>query len=272
MKRVCFWCGALLLLAGCGAAGSYDRLSEAAPEAGGFDQSLAAEYLAYAGSQAELGQMEDADYFAGKGLLALEGQEVEPEPATSEALDEARSLLVALLSEANKQALPEQAARAQLLYDCWSHQLYSVAEGEDAPCAAEFDSVSEDLESVDESLTYHNRRKYLLQFNEIDTILTEEMLVDVNQIVEITRGLDEYQVELHAMPQGAGAAHDRIAEVRTQIITEALVERGVSADRIDIEDDTTSKTVYLSHDRKEQPRNSVSIRIKSVSNIPGEDT
>lgn len=268
MARAWAWCGMALIAAGC-TAGSYNRLREAAPEAGDFNHSLAAEYLAYAEAQSELGHSGDADYFANKGIRAIDDETVEPEPAKSGPLLDARKRLQALLTTSVKRVLPQQAARAQLLYDCWQHQQVQIAASQDDSCSQEFHAVADELENVEDTLTIHTKSKYLLQFTDSDTALTTEMQSDLDQVAAATKDLDDFQVQLSSMV-GNGSDHDRISEARLQIISEALIDRGIGATYIVTHDAKDTKTVYLSHDRKEQPKNSVIIRIKAVDKNAGD--
>lgn len=267
--RVVIWCSALLLAAACSPAGTYDALKEKAPEAGDFASSLAAEYLAYAESQSDLGNTADADYFAAKGLKALKEGFVDPEKVglftgdQKPKLEEARDTLMALLAENVRRVLPQQAARAQMLYDCWYHQVSQLKIGDEAPCEAEFKASLGELEEVAESFTYQDKQSYTLQFSGGSTKLTSAIRKDLAAAAELTMSLQKYQVELRAMPSGDGQAASKIAKKRAALARDALVAKGVKAAWIEIHDDTTAKTVYLSNDDEEQPKNTVELRVKA---------
>src|SRR5271170_6806366 len=77
MRRAVF-IGCILLLSGC--ASPLAKLRELNPQTDDFAGSLASEYLAYADSEAEQGRKLVAEHYAGKGLKAMKGEAVDPEP------------------------------------------------------------------------------------------------------------------------------------------------------------------------------------------------
>lgn len=123
-----------LLLAACGT-GEVETLRTANLTAAGgndFHRQLAADYRGF--SIYELDQMydtADAGHFARKGLMALEGQSVQPEnPASRDIegaeqlreLQTARARLMNAFANDAAAKVPGPAARAQVSYDCWVEQ------------------------------------------------------------------------------------------------------------------------------------------------------
>lgn len=256
----------LFLAAGCAnVSGSYKQLQDRAPKAGNFQQSLAAEYMGYAEYHHELGNSYQADYYAAKGLKVLETGYVHPEDPADDMMRDARTALASLMTNKIKRVAPQKAARAQLLYDCWNYQHDYTQADEKPPCGAEFDALSEELDELSESFTHKTKRKYIFQFTGDDAQLTDAMQETLDIVAQRMRSQLSYRLELHAMPFARGKAYDNIAQIRAEVIRHALTSRKVDAWRIEIEDDTTAKTVYLSHDRKEQPKNSVLLRIKMLA-------
>ena len=268
MKLLRFLAGGtlLLLISACSnVSGSYGKLKAKAPGAGDFSQSLAAEYLGYAESQHELGNNYYADYYAAKGLRALESGNVTPDSPTDDALGEANKLLNNVLTDKVKRVAPQQAARTQLLYDCWNHQQSYVSKDERAPCASEFDALAEELEELSERFTHETKRKYTFQFAGDNAYLSDAMQDTLDVVARRTRSNSSYRLELNSMPFARGKSHAETAQIRAEVIRHALIERKVDAWRIEIQDNATAKTVYLSHDKKEQPKNSVLLRIKMLA-------
>lgn len=123
-----------VLLAACGTGEVETLRTSNLAAAGGtdFHRQLAADYRGF--STYELDQMydtADAGHFARKGLLALQGQSVQPEdPATRDIqgaeqlreLQTARARLMNAFANDAAARAPGPAARAQVSYDCWVEQ------------------------------------------------------------------------------------------------------------------------------------------------------
>jgi OOP family OmpA-OmpF porin len=123
-----------LLLAACGTGEVETLRTSNLTAAGGndFHRQLAADYRGF--SIYELDQMydtADAGHFARKGLMALEGQSVQPEnPASRDIegaeqlreLQTARARLMNAFANDAAARVPGPAARAQVSYDCWVEQ------------------------------------------------------------------------------------------------------------------------------------------------------
>ena len=159
MRRAASYTSLLLLLAFTGGCSSLTQLSNKNPQVdSGFNARVAAEYLAYAQSESEQGQKEDANYYAKKGLRAERGEMVEPEtvpeslrqdkPKRYAELTKARARLLKAMSADAVAAKPEVAARAQLLFDCWVDQQQEMASGEIISCGQEFSLTLKDLEKT----------------------------------------------------------------------------------------------------------------------------
>jgi len=116
----------LLLLAGC--ASDIQTLKNTEPSGGTpFSQALTQQYKVYVSELTAEDDWHHAYYFARKGLDAAHGGTVQPEmvakwdvPDTSKGeLEAARQSLVAALDGGARQAKPEEAAKAQIRFDCW---------------------------------------------------------------------------------------------------------------------------------------------------------
>jgi OOP family OmpA-OmpF porin len=123
--RVIGAAAALLLLAGCG---SDIRTVKSAHGAGSpFTQALTQQYKAYVTAEVDRKDWRDAKYFAKKGLAAAHGDNVQPEqisnwniPHNRKAeIASARQRLVSALENGARQSKPQEAARAQVRFDCW---------------------------------------------------------------------------------------------------------------------------------------------------------
>ena len=120
-----------LLLTSCGT-GDVETLRSANVSGSDFNRQLAADYQGL--STYELDQMydvKDANHFAKKGLMALEGHNVAPDFPDSRDIEDAdkrvelqsaRERLMRVLASDAAKKLPGPTARAQVSYDCWVEQ------------------------------------------------------------------------------------------------------------------------------------------------------
>lgn len=152
--RLTSLCGLLACVSACS---NVSQLSDKNPEqAQGFNARLAAEYLGYAQSEKDMGEKDDAEYYAAKGLRASKGEDVQPEMVPDSfrrskknysALTKARSRLIKGLSGTAKTAKPQLAARTQMLFDCWVDQRQEQDNDDVISCGEEFNFSLRDLES-----------------------------------------------------------------------------------------------------------------------------
>lgn len=250
-------------LSGC-VFGSLSELKSLNPQASDFNTSLAAEYLAYAESEAELGHGLIADSLAYKGKMALKGETVEPKipgdgvnRETAATLNAARASLMPLLTEDARRVVPQTAARAQLLYDCWVTQA-SHNDQLPAPCADEFQAALIELQKVTTSLVMGREETKTLSFAPKSSRLSEESLDSIDGIVEYVQGLSNYAIQLDGRADSASAR--RLLEKRATTIRKAFAGRGIDASRIQTSGGDTSKEVYI--DREDSTdRNQVKITV-----------
>ncbi len=132
-------------VAGCGA-----KLDEArrAPQAGStFDRALQAGYLQLARAEFDEVDFVDTDVFAGRALKLARGERVVPEPLDARKLPAAvapdlmrgRARLIAVLDRGARRRAPEQAAEAQIRFDCWMQEQEENFQPEDiAACRGAF--------------------------------------------------------------------------------------------------------------------------------------
>lgn len=246
-----FFCtlAALVLLSGC--SGSLVRLSLEAPDANDYNSSLAAEYLAYAQSELEQGHLITAEYFADKGMAALEGKSVPPElPAIKDAeslqneLMKAREGLLSLQTDDIKRVAPQKVARAQLLFDCWSHQK-SLAAAELAPCQDEFRSTLTEVQMIADSFIYGQETVHVLRFAAKKASPGEASRKVISEISERAACIVNYVIEIH-LP------HDRktlaLSKKRANAVRELFIARKILPERVKIQSQNDGKAVHLSSD------------------------
>jgi outer membrane protein OmpA-like peptidoglycan-associated protein len=256
----------LALLSGCSS--SLKQLGEANPPATDFPSSLAAEYRAFAESEAEQGRSGAADHFATKGLRALHGVDVAPDaldPSLNDAqragLSEARAQLSALLNAEVKEAAPQELARAQLVFDCWQHQVVSGIAPDKGLCAGEFGPALNQVLAKAGPEVYGQALSRTITFAPHATRLSDENQTEINEIVckLMDRGGDDFWVELRAYT-GRKAAQRKLVEARVSNVKKALVKGGVPVRRIRTLREG-AKAVMLSRDNMSRNTKQVTITI-----------
>jgi hypothetical protein len=246
----------LFLLAGCQS--PLSQLHSADPQANDFASSLAAEYMAYGDSEAEQGRDKSAQYFAAKGVKALEGETVDPElPAATlpkpvrDNLIAARGALIAVLTDDIKRVAPQKSARAQQLFDCWQHQENRNASEkiieEIAPCADEFHSTLTELQGVAESFVQGKETVHTVNFASGSTALDEDARAAIKEITGDVACLTDYKIGLQGYPKARKATRALVAK-RIAAIRKEFIRRGVPASRIKLKKANDSKVVHLSSD------------------------
>lgn len=258
----------LILLSGC--TGSLIRLKLEDPQANDYPSALAAEYLAYAQSEAELGHFVTADYFADKGMKAASGEAVEPEtPAITSAkplqeeLMKARGELVALQTDDIKRVAPQKVARAQLLYDCWSHQK-SLAAAELAPCQDEFRSTLTEIQMIGDSFIYGQETSHLFNFAMNKSTLNEKSRALIKEISDRALCVANYALEIE--PHG-----DRktlaLSQKRANAIRAGFIAKGIPPAKIKIKSQNDGKVVHLSNDEDVTGVNEIKVMMRTFGMV-----
>jgi len=242
----------LLLLAGC--VSSLQKLKNTQPTAEDFPSSLASEYLAYADSESEQGRLFSSEYYASKGVKALKGEKVEPEavdpkllPVSREELTTARGQLMTVLNDDVKRSSPQKLAHAQLLFDCWQHELKRNINQEKAPCGDEFKSTMSELQEVSDQLLYKNEAQHAIAFTEKSAALSDEASATIKDIAAQAKGAKRYTIQLSAY-MGRHAAQRTPSERRLSAVRKAFVRAGIPGRHIRVRKHGGAKMVVLSGD------------------------
>lgn len=220
----------MLILTGCST--HLSQLQDAKPKANTFADSLAAEYLDYANAESEQQDWFDAEHFAKKGLQALRGETVLPEevaerqllPVEKLTLEKARKKLLTVLNDHTKSVVPQTAARAQMLFDCWLEQMEEHGESmEVATCGQEFRQTLAELKEVPgstESLIPH----FEIFFDVGSAELDEKDKKVFARVARVARSLKSCEVQLtgHTDRLGSGKRNLALAQARVEAVEQAL--------------------------------------------------
>ncbi len=145
----------ILLLAGCGT--QLEQAQGLTPQGTAFDKNLYQGYLELSSSEYGEGDYRDSDAFADRAMRAGTGQAVEPEEIDLRALPAdkagelttARRRLTAALDGPAAAGKPAEAAKAQVMFDCWMQEQEENLQPSDiAACRGGFIDAIAELENV----------------------------------------------------------------------------------------------------------------------------
>ena len=274
-----------------------------------FQKALAKYYLEFSKSEAEQYDWEDADYFARKGLLAADGNDMEPEEVkdwsidagAQKSLEEARQLLLKAVSIKARKEEPDTAAKAVFLFDCWLEQqeenwqtehiascrneffdvldYLSVTTPSDNSAAAgiEIDPASfeevkrqeeilfsatenkndSDVDSEDSEIEVKSSHAIFFDLNSIE--INEQGLEILEKVIEELGDIPEYLIKLNGYADRSGNAeyNMRISKERTEKVREALVQKGVVENSIEIKAFGEEQQKIATEDGEKEPGNRV---------------
>lgn len=134
------------VLGGCGGL-QLERAKKMDPQGSEFNVALYQGYVNLAGAEYDEADFRDSDAFAMRAMTSGEGQTVDPEAISQRRLPEdtvsqltsAYDQLVSALGNGADQKAPADAAKAQVMFDCWMQEQEEDIQPEDiAACRAGF--------------------------------------------------------------------------------------------------------------------------------------
>ncbi len=272
----------VVALSGCTMYDTYsevDALNEAQAVGSPFTQALAAEYKSFANNELEaMFDYPDALHFARKGLTAASGEAVMPEPVSDWNLSEnhikelgaARGRLVVAFDMGAREIAPATAALAQAKFDCWIEQQEENWKSEEAlTCKKEYlDAIAEleglvqqkpqPVEEVAEPAPMApEEAMYLVFFNWDSKTLSAgaKNVIDAVSAEVAKNTPEQIIISGHADTSGDETYNKRLAFKRANIVRDALVERGVSADLLVVESHGESSLLVETTDNVREPAN-----------------
>lgn len=227
---------------------SLEELRQAKPSEDPFQSALAAEYLAFAESEARQYDWASSKHFADKGLAATYGRPTGPESPEEWGVDEAylqelgnaRTQLLSTLSPEVIAAQPALAARAQFFYDCWVEQQNEAWQDDDISSCREgfYRSIrilnGAPQEQEPEPLIFSSSYILFFDWNKWDLTKDAVQVVDTAAQDLKNSGETDYEVVLngHADRSGNVEYNLKLSQKRAEAVKNALIQRGIPENRI----------------------------------------
>lgn len=266
-----------------------DAINEAQPVGSAFTQKLSSEYKDFVNSELnDMGDHADALHFSRKGLSAARGDVVVPEqlsdwnvPAdTMNELAQGRSRLVAVFDLGAREAYPDVSAVAQARFDCWiENQEENFQPDEINRCKQEFLSALQQLEgampaapqqppaapgpapdalNVDPNAPMATENAMYLVFfdwDQADLGPGAQSVLDAVATEAKRRNLTSINVVGHADRSGTEAYNDKLAQRRANAVRDALAQRGIDANLINISSRGENEPLVETPDGVREPAN-----------------
>jgi OOP family OmpA-OmpF porin len=280
---------AALALSACAGNGLFDDLDQAQPVGGPFAQALFKDYSYLARSFGDVdtsasssfdaeqsdsqgsgeGDLEVSDLanlYAQKALDAAKGNQVAPESppdGDNDASAQHDRLLKDL--EAGSDKFPEDAARAQVEYDCWilNRRVPSMHDAAQQ-CRAGLDSALGRLEQelnpapvLPPAPVAAPAANFQVYFDLNSWNLSAEQLTVLQQAIAAARAGQQAHITIvgHTDTSGSTAWNQRLSEKRANVVEEALVDLGARRDAIQASGVGESDLQVQTPDGVKEPKN-----------------
>ena len=240
-----------------------------------FSGALAMEYRSLALEQGD-GEKDwpNAYIFAQKGLAASGGQAVLPEdpaawptltPADRAALTDGRGRLIAVLDGGGRTSNPPMAAHAQGLYECWLEESSEHETDDAAACRGAFLAALATFQQRVVTPAPVTTQDFIVYFawDRSDLDAAAQRVIDM--AAAAARSSTQARINLvgHADLSGSPDYNLRLSLRRADAVRQALVARGITADRTNVTGVGDSEPAVPTARGVREPRNrfvSVTIR------------
>ncbi len=235
-----------------------------------FTRALTQEYRDLSAFEAdEMYDWPDAQHFARKGLLAAEGEVVQPEDLGNwdlpeERVDEmtaARAKLVGLLDAGARDRVPEAAARAQTRLDCWVEQQEENHQADHiAACRDQFFAALAELETAAPAPAQPaavQPETYVVYFDFDKSNIKPEAAQILDRAIFHAKagGTPSISVTGHADRSGAEDYNLGLSLRRADSVREYLINGGVTAEQITVSGRGEAEPAVPTADGVKEPRN-----------------
>lgn len=234
-------------LAGCGTMDE-DRIAEAGgvtPTGSAFSTGLYKGYLHQARLEAKEYDFRDGGRWAGKAIAASKDDKVAPEELAAWALPKesvgdltgARARLVAALAAGAGAKIPGEAARAQVMFDCWvQEQEENVQPADIRACRSGFESALAKVEGALKPMAAKapGKESFIVYFSTDSDAITSETRAVLSLVLSAAKKGSARKVVLsgHTDRAGADGYNDVLSKKRVDSIAASLVAAGLAASTV----------------------------------------
>ena len=235
-----------------------------------FTRALTSEYRDLSAFEAdEMYDWPDAQHFARKGLLAAEGEVVQPEDLGNwdlpedrvEEMTAARAKLVGLLDAGARDRVAEAAARAQARYDCWVEQQEENHQPDHiSACRDQFFAALAELETAAPAPAQPaavQPETYVVYFDFDKSNVKPEAAQILDRALADAKqgGTPSISVTGHADRAGSEDYNLGLSLRRSDAVREYLIKGGVTADQITVSGRGEAEPAVPTADGVKEPRN-----------------
>lgn len=217
-----------------------------------FDKALHANYVALSASEWRQGDHKDSDAYAARAIAAGSAMPSEPEPLESGKLPadklaelaEARERLLAAFANGARERSPVQAARAQVMFECWMQEQEENGQPQDlVDCRQGFVTAMDEIAPPDatvgaEELTVDLWSNAVhvegINFDSDSAKLREDALPALRNLLSVLHGNPDLtlRIEGHTDSAGPESYNLRLSQRRAQAVVDWLIENGIDAARL----------------------------------------
>ena len=235
-----------------------------------FTRALTSEYRDLSAFEAdEMYDWPDAQHFARKGLLAAEGEVVQPEDLGNwdlpedrvEEMTAARAKLVGLLDAGARDRVAEAAARAQARFDCWVEQQEENHQPDHiSACRDQFFAALAELETAAPAPAQPaavQPETYVVYFDFDKSNIKPEAAQILDRAIADAKdgGTPSISVTGHADRSGSEDYNLGLSLRRSDAVREYLIKGGVTADQITVSGRGEAEPAVPTADGVQEPRN-----------------
>jgi outer membrane protein OmpA-like peptidoglycan-associated protein len=234
MKKILFTIFVSFIATACASKWDVQALKDMQVNGSSFDKALKNEYVKLAEIEKAENDWNDVEYFIERGKMAAVGNTPRPEYANyrkvplkyDERVRQARSYIVRAIHHGANALMPDQLAKAQTSYECWTQELEEGFQPKDIrECWKKFEKS---LIKIGEPL------KTVLFF---ESGMTKPLAKEAKKIKTIAKlfkkhNFDSLYVAGHSDSFGSKAANQNISEQRAKSIVSLLKKYGVSKNKI----------------------------------------
>lgn len=257
----------MAVLAACSAI-DIDKTRQMPSKGTAFQQALHKEYAELAFLEDDEGDSEDAIYFNNKSMMAAAGNKVDPQKTKERnlsgdgkwELEAARGALVAELGSGARDRMPEKAARAQAMFDCWIQEKEENDQPKDiARCRSAFDQAMKEIRQAPMASAAPGPLPgpYVVFFAFDSSKLDAKAMAVIKEAAAEGKAVNIARMVLngHADRAGANAYNKRLSQARVDAVGNALVNAGLSRQMVLRSSLGEDFSVVPTADGKREPKN-----------------